>query len=368
MNLCVAFDYGGRTEMVRAVRHIVASGVAPHEVTEDLIRENLYLPEVPDPDLIIRTAGEQRLSNFLIWQAAYSEYYQTPDAYWPDFDDVEVERALNEYKRRRRRFGRPARRGLMSAHPRSELRLRVASAAAGLPLLFLVLWAGGLVFAAVAVVAALIALREMLDLLRRARTIRGGGPVVLDGVRVLAGVACVALPFAALIALRLDDAGLQWTALAFLVTFATDTSAYAVGRTVGRRKLAPSISPGKTWEGAVGGLVGAAAAAAALVVLLDGIESRLLSAVALGLGIGIVAQAGDLMESKVKRMADAKDSGRLIPGHGGLFGPVGQSSSGVSARLLFLVDMVKQMKWRRCGTERVDGTSPGGSCGMRGKR
>ncbi len=206
----------------------------------------------------------------------------------------------------------------MSARPRSELRLRVASAAVGLPLLFLVLWAGGLVFAAVAVVAALIALREMLDLLRRARTIRGGGPVALDGVRVLTGVAWVALPFAALIALRLDDAGLQWTALAFLVTFATDTSAYAVGRAVGRRKLAPSISPGKTWEGAMGGLVGAAAAAAALVVLLDGIESRLLPAIALGLGVGVVAQAGDLLESKVKRLADAKDSGRLIPGHGGL--------------------------------------------------
>ncbi|MYA51225.1 MAG: phosphatidate cytidylyltransferase [Chloroflexi bacterium] len=206
----------------------------------------------------------------------------------------------------------------MDARPRSELRLRVASAAVGLPLLFLVLWAGGLVFAAVAVVAALIALREMLDLLRRARTIRGGGPVVLDGVRVLAAVAWVALPFAALIALRLDDAGLQWTALAFLVTFATDTSAYAAGRAVGRRKLAPSISPGKTWEGAVGGLLGAAAAAAALVVLIDDIESRLLPAIALGLGVGVVAQAGDLLESKVKRLADAKDSGRLIPGHGGL--------------------------------------------------
>ncbi len=206
----------------------------------------------------------------------------------------------------------------MDSRPRSELRLRVASAAVGLPLLFLVLWAGGLVFAAVAVVAALIALREMLDLLRRARTIRGGSPVVLDGVRVLAAVAWIALPFAALIALRLDDAGLQWTALAFLVTFATDTSAYAAGRAVGRRKLAPSISPGKTWEGAVGGLLGAAAAAAALVVLIDDIESRLLPAIALGLGVGVVAQAGDLLESKVKRLADAKDSGRLIPGHGGL--------------------------------------------------
>ncbi|MCY4447715.1 MAG: phosphatidate cytidylyltransferase [Chloroflexi bacterium] len=208
----------------------------------------------------------------------------------------------------------------MSALPRSDLRLRVASAAVGLPLLFLVLWIGGLVFAAVAVVAALIALREMLDLLRRARTLRGGGSVLLDGVAALVGVAYVVLPFAALISLRLhDDAGLQWTALAFLVTFATDTSAYAVGRAVGHRKLAPSISPGKTWEGAIGGLVGAAAAAAALVALFDGIESRLLPAVALGLGIGVVAQAGDLLESKVKRMADVKDSGRLIPGHGGLF-------------------------------------------------
>ncbi len=206
----------------------------------------------------------------------------------------------------------------MSARPRSELRLRVASAAVGLPLLFLVLWAGGPVFAAVAIVAALIALRELLDLLRRARTLRDAGPILLDGAFAVGGVAYVALPFAALIAMRLGDAGLQWTALAFLVTFATDTSAYAVGRAMGRRKLASSVSPGKTWEGAIGGLVGAAAAAAALVALLGEIETRLLPALALGLGVGVLAQAGDLLESKMKRMADAKDSGRLIPGHGGL--------------------------------------------------
>ena len=206
----------------------------------------------------------------------------------------------------------------MSTLPRGDLRLRVASAAVGLPLLFLVVWLGGPVFAAVAVVAALIALRELLDLLRRIRTMRDGGSVLLDGAVALAGVAYVVLPFAALILLRFDDAGLQWTALAFLVTFATDTSAYAVGRAMGRRRLAPSISPGKTWEGAIGGLIGAAAAAVALVALLSGIQDRLLPAVALGLGIGVVAQAGDLLESKMKRLADAKDSGRLIPGHGGL--------------------------------------------------
>ena len=206
----------------------------------------------------------------------------------------------------------------MSASGQSDLLLRVASAVVGLPLLFLVLWAGGPLFAAVAVAAALIALREMLDLLRRARALRGRGPVVRDGAFALAGAAYVVLPFAALIALRSDDAGLQWAALAFLLAFATDTSAYAVGRAAGRRKLAPSVSPGKTWEGAIGGLVGAAAAAVALVALLDGIETLLLPAVGLGLGVGVVAQAGDLLESKVKRLADAKDSGRLIPGHGGL--------------------------------------------------
>ena len=104
LSLCVAFDYGGRAEIVEAVRRIVAGGTAPEDVTEAVVRANLYLPDVPDPDLIIRTAGEQRLSNFLIWQAAYSEYYQTP-VFWPDFDAAEAERAIEEYKRRRRRFG-----------------------------------------------------------------------------------------------------------------------------------------------------------------------------------------------------------------------------------------------------------------------
>jgi undecaprenyl diphosphate synthase len=105
LNLSVAFDYGGRSEIVDAIRRIVETGVSPDEVTEASIHEYLYLPEIPDPDLIIRTGGEQRLSNFLIWQAAYSEFYQTP-AFWPDFDDAEVANALEEYGQRKRRFGR----------------------------------------------------------------------------------------------------------------------------------------------------------------------------------------------------------------------------------------------------------------------
>ena len=107
MMLNVAFDYGGRVEILDAVRRIVADRRNPEEITEELFRGYLYTGETPDPDLVIRTAGEQRLSNFLLWQAAYAEYYSTP-VLWPDFDETEVVRALNAYAGRLRRFGRIA--------------------------------------------------------------------------------------------------------------------------------------------------------------------------------------------------------------------------------------------------------------------
>jgi undecaprenyl diphosphate synthase len=100
----VAFNYGGRTEIVDAVRHIVETGVDPEELDETLFSQYLYTAGLPDPDLIIRTAGELRVSNFLIWQGAYAEYYATP-TYWPDFDEEELDSALLEYDRRERRFG-----------------------------------------------------------------------------------------------------------------------------------------------------------------------------------------------------------------------------------------------------------------------
>ena len=107
MMLNVAFDYGGRVEILDAVRRIVADRRNPEEITEELFRGYLYTGETPDPDLVIRTAGEQRLSNFLLWQAAYAEYYSTP-VLWPDFDEAEVVRALDAYAGRLRRFGRIA--------------------------------------------------------------------------------------------------------------------------------------------------------------------------------------------------------------------------------------------------------------------
>ena len=100
----VAFNYGGRDEILQAVRRMLADGVTPEAVDESLFSRYLYTDGCPDPDLIIRTGGEQRLSNFLIWQAAYSEYYHTP-ILWPDLDAEELDRALSAYGQRQRRFG-----------------------------------------------------------------------------------------------------------------------------------------------------------------------------------------------------------------------------------------------------------------------
>ena len=104
LTLCLAFDYGGRDEIVRAGRRMVSAGVISDIVDESVFGQYLDNPAIPDPDLIIRTGGESRLSNFLLWQAAYSELYFAP-VLWPDFGRKDIEEALSEYKRRRRRFG-----------------------------------------------------------------------------------------------------------------------------------------------------------------------------------------------------------------------------------------------------------------------
>ena len=100
----IAFNYGGRREIVEAVQRIIKEGVPADRVDEELFGSYLDTAGLPDADLIIRTAGEMRLSNFLLWQAAYAEFYATP-VYWPDFDEAEVDRALQAYAGRERRFG-----------------------------------------------------------------------------------------------------------------------------------------------------------------------------------------------------------------------------------------------------------------------
>jgi undecaprenyl diphosphate synthase len=104
LSLWIAFDYGGRGEIVDAVRSLVASGANPERIDEELVQAHLYAPEMPDPDLVIRTSGEFRMSNFLLWQAAYAELVFV-DTLWPDFDEEHLRSALQEFARRRRRFG-----------------------------------------------------------------------------------------------------------------------------------------------------------------------------------------------------------------------------------------------------------------------
>ena len=104
MTLSFAFNYGGRLEILDAVRRLITDGIPPREIDEELFSNYLYTAGLPDVDLVIRTGGEIRISNFLMWQAAYSEYYFTPTL-WPDFNEAELDKALLAYSQRQRRFG-----------------------------------------------------------------------------------------------------------------------------------------------------------------------------------------------------------------------------------------------------------------------
>lgn len=105
LTLSIAFNYGGRDEIVCAIRGMMEDGVLPDQVDDQTVSRYLFTAGTPDPDLIIRTSGEMRVSNFLIWQGAYSEWYVTP-VYWPDFDKEELRKAIINYGQRDRRYGR----------------------------------------------------------------------------------------------------------------------------------------------------------------------------------------------------------------------------------------------------------------------
>ena len=100
----IAFNYGGRDEIVTAIKHMIDDGIPSENVTAELVSKYLYTRDVPDPDLVIRTSGELRISNFLIWQAAYAEWYFTP-VFWPDFGKEELKKAVDEFAARERRYG-----------------------------------------------------------------------------------------------------------------------------------------------------------------------------------------------------------------------------------------------------------------------
>lgn len=104
LTLNLAFNYGGRNEIIRAVRRIVQDGIPPDQIDETLFNYYMDTAGLPDPDLVVRTGGEMRISNFLVWQGVYAEYYATP-TYWPDFDREEIYKALVQFNARERRFG-----------------------------------------------------------------------------------------------------------------------------------------------------------------------------------------------------------------------------------------------------------------------
>ena len=105
VNLNIAINYGSRDEITNAVKNIVAKGYKPNEITQELIADNLYTKSMPDPDLLIRTSGEKRISNYLLWQIAYCEIYIT-NKYWPEFDKKQLEEAIIEFGKRQRRWGK----------------------------------------------------------------------------------------------------------------------------------------------------------------------------------------------------------------------------------------------------------------------
>ena len=245
---------------------------------------------------------------------------------------------------------------------RDTLPLRLATAAVGIPLLALCVWLGGIPLLAITAAAAFLAIWELRVLLHQfgrvlwplsalfaaaflysghtadmsptliALTVIAGGSLGAllftyrtgsrDGARSWTTTVGASLYPAALLAtglaLRESTDGLAWLSYAILVTFASDTAAYAAGRLIGRHKLSPSISPGKTWEGAAGAVVGAmiASAAFAVIVEIDGLP--VINAILLGAALSVLGQIGDLAESWLKRKAGAKDSGAFLPGHGGI--------------------------------------------------
>ena len=331
---------------------MLESGIAPADIDERRFSEFLYTAGQPDPDLLIRTSGEMRISNFLLWQIAYAEIWVT-DTLWPDFRAPHLLQAVLEYQKRDRRYGgHHAVQGRDShGDPRSE-----RGGAAGRS------WAAwrGLLrrrrssrLAAVVAVGAFIELARLAEALgahvprlpgvssrprdhcgggvaRRAaparprRLCRGRGAMAIAGgrrPRTAArrrwfGAALLALPLGGLAGLRWTEA-VKWLCCSCWSSSPATRCRYYTGRALGRRKLAPVISPKKTVEGAVGGFVGATLVMAFLgAAWLPGVP--LSARIGLGLAIAGLGIVGDLFESALKRAADVKDSSHLIPGHGGV--------------------------------------------------
>ncbi len=334
--LVIAFNYGARDEIARACRRIaqdVAAGkIDPEDISAEMVNERLDTADIPDPDLIIRTSGEERLSNFLLWQAAYSELVFVPEL-WPDFDRNVFRNALDTFAARDRRFGAwRVRRRPLALHERGTSApdfvcyrtryrgpcrdlvrwdlfravgrghriavyyewTRITDARNLDPEAF---WSGWL---AMALIAIDILAEQGMDAWNEYLWTGVALLVIYSLIRAKnrwnpAGVVYAGLTGVSLSEIRGDDfTGFIAMIFIFAVVWGTDIAAYFTGRAIGGKKLAPSISPGKTWSGAIGGAVAAVICGA--IVVLSYMKNVSLWIILLALVLSVLSQIGDLFD------------------------------------------------------------------------
>jgi undecaprenyl diphosphate synthase len=373
LQFSLALNYSGRSELTDVMRRIAgevkAGALDPASIDESTIEKHLFTAHLPEPDLLIRTSGELRISNFLLWQIAYAEIWVTDVlvARLPPSPPAPGNRRLPEARAPLRRHHRGHGQGVSDLFS-SNLFRRILTAVVVLPL----------VVAAIAVfpqrgpwmlaaILCVFGVSEAHTLLARASlhashiaflpgialffemagTPDTGKAFALTGLPIVAavGAALVAVrradqvgphsiaadaagalcgllvglgagSFAALAALPPVQDGTARIALLLAVIISSDVCAYFVGRALGRHKLAPKVSPGKTVEGAIGGLAGGAIAAG-LIGSYFFADQPIVLIVVLGMLLAVAGIVGDLLESLFKRYVGAKDSGTLFPGHGG---------------------------------------------------
>ena len=373
LNLTVALSYGGRAEIVRAAQQLAkaveAGCLDPEDIDEGSFQRHLFTADIPDPDLVIRTSGEKRISNFLLWQSAYAEYVFM-DKLWPDLAGEDLKLPSPSSAAGSGDMARPAERPSSNRAGLTNLQKRILSAAVLLPVAIAAIHFGHPYFTVLVAIFAGVMGWEWTSVVAHERAspetspvpapsagwrgmaisagaisvfvvlltgfdahigaILGGtfAGVAMTGVAasridrakapwVALGVAYVAIPAAALVAIRSDQAfGLAALLWIIAMVVAADTGGYLVGRTVGGPKLAPRISPNKTWSGLGGAVAGAALAGLCTAFILNHTNVFMLTLISAVLGL--LEQGGDLVESAFKRHFGVKDTSQIIPGHGGV--------------------------------------------------
>ena len=346
LKLCFAFIYGGRDEIVHSTKQIVQNvqegKISIDDITEDYFNSTLMSANLPDVDLMIRTSGEQRLSNFMLWQLAYAEFIFTP-VYWPDFDEKELHKSIWLYQNRERRYG--------------GLKERIITALCLIAVVVPAVVFGGIFYKILIAVVMGLSIYEMLHICSRPRIglymyflvgafFVGGfllsrDSLLISNYLLLVYMACVlacmifdekcnieraAYVFTmgtlvcagchALLVMRLSY-GWEYLLLLAIATFGSDTGAYFTGMAIGKHKLIPRLSPKKTIEGSIGGII-LGSVLGLIFAYFTGILAKHWIIVPAVIVMTLTGQIGDLIFSAIKRYFEVKDYSKLLPGHGGI--------------------------------------------------